>query len=70
MNNNPFKGIDIFVVRVMKNGSLGLSKPCHHCTESMKRLGIKRVYYSTDNGWKCEKIIDIDAKMSAGNRHC
>lgn len=36
----------IYVLRVMKNGSLGYSKPCESCQAFIKSVGIKKIYWS------------------------
>lgn len=42
---------DMVVVRISrKNGSLVLSKPCSGCDHCIKQTGIRRCYYSLDNG--------------------
>jgi deoxycytidylate deaminase len=41
-------GADIHVSRVRKNGSVGMAKPCKHCTALIEAVGIRRVYYTTD----------------------
>lgn len=44
--------VDIFVIRLAKNGTLGESRPCFHCLEALEksRLRIKYVYYSNNDG--------------------
>jgi len=39
----------IVVIR-HKNGKLTMSKPCKNCISFMKTLGIKKIYYSNENG--------------------
>jgi tRNA(Arg) A34 adenosine deaminase TadA len=39
-------GSEIFVVRVLRNGSLSNACPCIKCQNAMRLRGIKRVYYS------------------------
>jgi len=43
-------GASIFVVRVNRQGELRLSKPCPMCHEVLKFTGVKKVYYSTNDG--------------------
>ena len=43
-------GADIFVCRVNNAGEFRNSKPCVMCHEVMKHVGIKRVYYTTNEG--------------------
>jgi hypothetical protein len=49
------KKYDLFVVRInnaQKNTETKLvnSRPCSHCLDMMKAVGIRRVYYSDDSG--------------------
>lgn len=39
-------------VRIKKDGSPGLSKPCPCCQKLLKDHGIKSVYYTTENGFE------------------
>jgi hypothetical protein len=43
---------DLTVIRFSKNGTLGESRPCHHCITFLEssKLNINRVYYSTEDG--------------------
>lgn len=45
---------DIYVVRILRNNSLALSKPCDGCMKLIKDVGIKNIYYSTENGYNHE----------------
>lgn len=40
----------MIVIRVNSKGELCSSRPCYNCLDMMKAVGIKRVYYSDDNG--------------------
>lgn len=54
------KDIDLYVVRVDCKGKLTDSKPCNHCLDAMKRVGIKKVFYSTSSRTIiCEKVSDM-----------
>lgn len=51
------------------------SKPCSHCIEVLKRIGVKKVYYTTGDiltdptAWRCEKVNSIHSThISVGNR--
>lgn len=43
--------------RNKKDGSLGMSRPCDRCMQLIKKLGIKKLLYTTDNGFAEEKLI-------------
>lgn len=58
MPRHSTEGADIYVVRVNREGELRNSKPCSMCYEAMKFVGIKRVYYSNENGtYEMMKIV-------------
>ena len=46
----------IYVYRAHKNGTLAMSRPCPSCMQLIKDVGIKRVFYTTENGYAYEKI--------------
>ncbi len=55
------KKYDIFVVRINKCSDtvkLVNSRPCSHCLDMMKSVGIRRVYYTDDSG----EIINENVK--------
>jgi deoxycytidylate deaminase len=50
---------DILVFRDTSTG-IKNSKPCSECINTMKNMGIRRVYYSTDDGILVyEKVSEI-----------
>lgn len=60
INKLPFtkkpKKINMLVIRITKNGKLGMSKPCNKCVSYMIHLFpkkgyiVKNIYYSTNEG--------------------
>lgn len=38
-------------VRIMLDGSIGLSKPCQSCQGMLYAFGFESLLFSTDNGW-------------------
>ena len=55
-NNIDLSGATIFTYRSRKDGSLGLSRPCCRCMKLIKQCGIKKIYYTTDDGYAKEYI--------------
>lgn len=51
-----FAKVSLFVVRVKKDGSFGMARPCAACEAMIRRLGIVNVYYTTDSGWGYERF--------------
>lgn len=53
----------LLVIRVGKDGSLRDSKPCQYCYEFINKIGIKKIYFSTNNqDVEIIKTNDIDCK--------
>jgi deoxycytidylate deaminase len=43
-------GHEVCVVRVRRDGSLAMAKPCDTCQELLRDAGIVAVHFTTDNG--------------------
>lgn len=54
------RNVAIFVIRYSGN-KLTNSKPCMHCINYMKKIGIKKVYYSKDEKIFYEKMNSIQS---------
>ena len=55
LNNSPAayrKGAVVYVSRITSKGELVMSKPCHACEVVLRKLGVKRVWYSEAGEWK------------------
>ena len=50
LDRSTTQGADIYVVRINNQGNFKMSKPCSRCETALKHVGIKRVYYTTDDG--------------------
>ena len=51
------KTVDSIVVkRYDSKGEMTLAKPCVICQEALKMFGVKKVIYTTKNGWMEEKL--------------
>tara|TARA_R100001082_G_scaffold111123_2_gene93527 strand:- start:440 stop:877 length:438 start_codon:yes stop_codon:yes gene_type:complete len=50
-------GADVYVCRINRDGEYRNSKPCAMCHEALKHVGVKRVYYTTnDNTFEMYKL--------------
>jgi tRNA(Arg) A34 adenosine deaminase TadA len=47
------KGMSILVVRINKSGLLRLAKPCEMCYSYLCFVGIKKIFYSTEEEIRC-----------------
>lgn len=48
--------VHIYLYREYRDGSLGPSRPCQSCLTLIKELGIKKIYYTTEDGYAEEKF--------------
>ena len=48
--------VHIYLYREYKNGNLALSRPCPSCMAMLKDFGIKKVMYTTTDGFVEEKL--------------
>ena len=44
---NSCKDMTIFVARIKKDNSLGMSRPCSGCMQLLRYVGVKRIIYTT-----------------------
>jgi tRNA(Arg) A34 adenosine deaminase TadA len=50
LDRSVTQGADVYVVRVGRAGNLLLSKPCDMCEAALRHVGVRRVYYSLNDG--------------------
>ena len=50
------RGSDIYVARITKHGDHGMAAPCPMCMSTIKSYGIKRIYYTTQDGNECIRV--------------
>lgn len=44
------KNLDIIVIRINNKNILKNSRPCNDCILKLRKLGIRKIYYSNDSG--------------------
>ena len=49
-------GADLYIYRSKRDGTLGMARPCQSCMKLIKQCGIKRIFYTTDDGY-AEEVI-------------
>jgi len=64
--------MDIIVIRINKKLQLRNSRPCKDCIDELKQIGIRKVYYSNDNGDIVYEFVEnmIKTHTSAGMKFC
>lgn len=60
---------DILIIRIGNSNKLKNSRPCNSCIDKMIKKGIRKVYYSDENGnIKCE-FVDSMLKLHISSGH-
>lgn len=54
--NIDFSKVKLYIYRIRKDQPFGLSRPCPSCMAAIKDLGIKEIYYTTNDGYSCEHL--------------
>ena len=56
--NIDWSKVELYVYRENRNdGTLAMAYPCRACMRFIVELGIREIYYTTDNGYGFERII-------------
>jgi tRNA(Arg) A34 adenosine deaminase TadA len=65
------RGMDILVIRINKNLALRNSRPCSQCIDKLSKLGIRKVYYSNEDGNIVWEFVEQMEKthISSGTKH-
>ena len=51
-----FSKVKLYIYRIRKDQPFGLARPCPSCMAAIRDLGIRDVYYTTNNGYAYEKL--------------
>ena len=51
-----FSKVKLYIYRIRRDQPFGLSRPCPSCMAAIKDLGIKHIYYTTNEGYAHEQI--------------
>lgn len=54
--NINFSKVKLYIYRIRHNQDYGMSRPCPSCMAAIKDLGVKQIYYTTNDGYAFEKI--------------
>lgn len=55
-----FNGVRLYIYRIRKDKPAGLARPCPACMAAIKDLGIRDIYYTTNDGYSYEKLFNVD----------
>ena len=51
-----FSKVKLYIYRIRKDQPFGMARPCPSCMAAIKDLGIKNIYYTSNEGYVYEKI--------------
>lgn len=51
-----FSNVKLYVYRIRKDRPQGMARPCPACMQAIKDLGIRDIYYTTNEGYCYERI--------------
>ena len=54
--NINFAKVKLYIYRIRKDQPFGIARPCASCMAAIKDLGIRDVYYTTNDGYAYEKL--------------
>ena len=60
--NINFSKVKLYIYRIRNDQPYGLSRPCPSCMAAIKDLGIRDVYYTSNDGYVYEKIDVSESK--------
>ena len=52
-----FSKVKLYIYRKRKSAKYGMCRPCPSCMAAIKDLGIKHIYYTTDEGFVYERMV-------------
>ena len=52
-----FSKVKLYIYRKRKSAKYGICRPCPSCLAAIKDLGIKHIYYTTDEGFVYERMV-------------
>lgn len=52
-----FSKVELYIYRELKNSNLAMCRPCPACMALIKELGIKKIYYTTADGFVKEQLV-------------
>lgn len=54
--NIDFSKVKLYIYRIANDRPCRISRPCPSCMEAIKDIGIRQIYYTTNDGYAYEKI--------------
>ena len=57
-----FSKVKLYIYRIRKDQPFGIARPCPSCMAAIRDLGIRDIYYTTNNGFSYEKLENIQVR--------
>lgn len=57
-----FARVKLYIYRIRQDRPHGLARPCPSCMAAIKDLGIREIYYTTNDGFSYERLDVPDRK--------
>lgn len=57
--NINFSKVKLYIYRIRRDQDYGMARPCPSCMAAIKDLGIKNIYYTSNDGFVQEKIENM-----------
>ena len=58
--NINFSKVKLYIYRIRKDRPFGIARPCPSCMAAIKDLGIKDIYYTSNDGYVHERISIVE----------
>lgn len=60
-----FQKVKLYIYRIRKDQPYGMSRPCPSCMAAIKDLGIRDIYYTSNDGYAYERLEKYDEGSAA-----
>ena len=57
-----FRKVKLYIYRKMNIRPFGMARPCPSCMAAIMGIGIRDIYYTTDNGYVYERIMQREGR--------
>lgn len=59
-----YSKVKLYIYRIRKDQPFGLARPCPSCMAAIKDLGIKEIYYTTNDGFGYERLGNKEGNVA------
>lgn len=60
-----FSKVKLYIYRIRKDRPYGIARPCPSCMAAIKDLGIRDIYYTTNDGFAYERLENVKKRVVA-----